>query len=295
MTHFDVPDALDAPEDEVGPMTWEQRLMARVQSRSGAGGLTEIHLLRYVPHPGPIHRLWAGTKLIVLTLLSVGVLLWPGWRTVGIVGVVLLIAYLAARLPRGIVPRIPKSLVVVVGIWGVLTLVAGGPPIAHLGPIRLGLGGFFSWVRLMLVGIELLFAAALLGWTTPLADLSPAFGRLFGPLRHLKVPVDELVGAIALAIRCLPLLFEEVRVLRAARIARRPATPRTLQELGDEAVETIFGALANAIRRARELAEAIEARGGVPTVVSETHALRRADALAFAVGLVALVGIGLLR
>ena len=68
-------------------------------------------------------------------------------------------------------------------------------------------------------------------------------------------------------------------MLRAARRARRPAGSRSLKELGDEAVELVFGALANAIRRAREIAEAIEARGGVPTVAPETHPLARVDAV----------------
>ena len=129
----------------------------------------------------------------------------------------------------------------------------------------------------------MLAGAALLGWTTPLADLSPALGRLLGPLRRVRLPVDELVGAIALSIRCLPLLLEEVRVLRAARRARRPAGARSFKELGDEAVEMVFGALANAIRRAREMAEAIEARGGVPTVAPETHPFARVDVFALGV------------
>jgi energy-coupling factor transporter transmembrane protein EcfT len=73
------------------------------------------------------------------------------------------------------------------------------------------------------------------------------------------------------------LLLEEARVLRAARRARRPASPRTLRELSDEAVESVFGALANAIRRAREIAEAIEARGGVPTLAPETHRFAALD------------------
>ena len=147
----------------------------------------------------------------------------------------------------------------------------GGQPDVHLGSLRVGLGGLGNFMRFSMVGVDVLASAALLGWTTPLADLSPALGRLLGPLRHLRVPVDELVGAIALSIRCLPLLLEEARVLRAARRARRPANPRSFRELGDESVEVVFGALANAIRRAREIAEAIEARGGVPTVAPETH------------------------
>jgi energy-coupling factor transporter transmembrane protein EcfT len=239
--------------------------------------------------------MWAGSKLVMLAMLSIGLLLWPSWRSVGIMGALLLLAFLAARLPRGISPRLPWWLGGVLAIGAVLALVASGAPFVHFGSLKIGIGGLANFARFTMVGIDVLAGAAILGWTTPLADLSPALGRLLGPLRHVRLPVDELVGAIALSIRCLPLLLEEVRVLRAARSARRPANARSFKELGDEAVETVFGALANAIRRAREMAEAIEARGGVPTVAPETHAFAGVDALAFGVSALAVAAMAVLR
>jgi len=231
----------------------------------------------------------------MLAMLSIGLLLWPSWRSVGIMGALLLAAFLAARLPRGISPRLPWWLGGVLAIGAVLALVAGGAPFVHFGSVKVGAGGLENFARFTMVGIDVLAGAAILGWTTPLADLSPALGRLLGPLRHVRLPVDELVGAIALSIRCLPLLLEEARVLRAARRARRPANARSFKELGDEAVEMVFGALANAIRRAREMAEAIEARGGVPTVAPETHRFARVDVLALGVSALAVAAMAVLR
>jgi energy-coupling factor transporter transmembrane protein EcfT len=251
--------------------------------------------VRFVPGSSPLHRMWAGTKLVSLGALSIGLLLWPSWQSIGIMGALLLVAFLAARLPRGISPRLPWWLAGVILVGALLALVSGGPPDVHVASLKIGLGGLGNFGRFTMVGVDVLAAAALLGWTTPLADLSPALGRLLGPLRRLRVPVDELVGAIALSIRCLPLLLEEARVLRAARRARRPANPRTLRELGDEAVEGVFGALANAIRRAREIAEAIEARGGVPTPSPETHPFRRVDTTTLALCALGVAAMAVLR
>ena len=257
--------------------------------------LGDIHVVRFVPGTSPLHRMWAGTKLVTLGLLSIGLLVWPSWKSIGIVGALVLIAFLAARLPRGISPRLPWWLGGVLLAGAALALVSGGRPDVHLGSLKVGLGGLSSFMRFSMVGVDVLAGAALLGWTTPLADLSPALGRLLGPLRHLRVPVDELVGAIALSVRCLPLLLEEARVLRAARRARRPANPRSLRELGDESVEVVFGALANAIRRAREIAEAIEARGGVPTVAPETHPIELIDVMALLVSVLGVAAMAILR
>jgi len=267
------------------------------QSRRRARSLRlgEIHVVRFVPGTSQLHRMWAGTKLVTLGVLSIGLLLWPSWRSIGIMAVLVLVAFLAAHLPRGISPRLPWWVGGILLVGAALALVAGGAPEVHLGSLKVGFGGLDNFARFTMVGADVLAAAALLGWTTPLADLSPALGRLLGPLRRIRVPVDELVGAVALSIRCLPLLLEEAQVLRAARRARRPANPRTFRELGDEAVESVFGALANAIRRAREIAEAIEARGGVPTVALETHPFAMIDAFSLTLSALAVAAMAILR
>ena len=265
------------------------------QARARNLQLGDIHVVRFVLGTSPLHRMWAGTKLVALGLLSIGLLLWPSWKSIGIVGALVLIAFLVARLPRGISPRLPWWLGGFLLAGAALALVSGGQPDVHFGSLKVGLGGLGNFMRFSMVGVDVLSSAALLGWTTPLADLSPALGRLLGPLRHLRVPVDELVGAIALSIRCLPLLLEEARVLRAARRARRPASSRSFRELGDESVEVVFGALANAIRRAREIAEAIESRGGVPTVAPETHPFTRVDVVALLVSVVGVAAMAVLR
>lgn len=239
--------------------------------------------------------MWAGTKIVAIAALSLAVLLWPSWRTIGVFSVVFLASVLVARLPRGIVPRIPRALWVLLAVSAVIAIVAGGAPRVHVGHVGLGLGGLSHWALFMLLGIEVLGAAALIGWTTPLADLAPALGRLGAPLRKVRVPVDELVGTVGLAIRCLPLLLDEARILRAARAARRVAGERSLQARGDDAVEMLFTALSNAIRRARELAEAIEARGGTPTAARESHVLGRVDLVTGLVVTASVAAMGLLR
>lgn len=272
-----------------GPEAGKRRKRAR------KGTLRDAHVVRYVPGTSPMHRLWAGTKLLAICALSVGLFLWPSWKSVGVVGVVVSISFLAARLPRGISPRVPWWIAIALGAGVVVSLVSGGAPEVHVGALHVGLGGLSNFARLTILGIEVLAGAAVISWTMPLADLSPALGRLLSPLRRLAFPVDEVVGAIALAIRCLPLLLEEARVSRAAHLIRRPTAKRSLNELSDEAVEDAFGALASAIRRAREIAEAIESRGGMPTVALETHRVARLDVYALAICALALVAMGLLR
>jgi energy-coupling factor transport system permease protein len=105
---------------------------------------------------------------------------------------------------------------------------------------------------------------------------------LLAPLRLVRVPVDEAAVAVALCLRSLPLLVDELRTLVAAR-RLRPPPPRpgrsTLQRWLDEPVDLMVAALAVAMRRAGELAEAITARGGTGLVAARVGRPRMGDAV----------------
>lgn len=263
--------------------------------RSSTRAMSDFHVLRFVPGTSPIHKMWAGTKLIWFALLSMGLLLWPTWRAVGVGAVMVMGAWLVARLPRGVAPRLPVWIFLIVLIGFVVALGASGKPYIHLASVRLGFGGLDQFALFWSIAIEILGLAFLVSWTTPLADLAPALGRLATPLRRLRLPVDEVVGAIALSIRCLPLLLEEGRVLSAARRARRSSAKASAKELSQGLEDLIWAALSNALRRAREIAEAIEARGGVPTVAPETHGFAVRDGLFVALTVAGVTAMALLR
>ncbi len=265
------------------------------RKRSSIRRASDFHVLRYVPGSSPIHQVWAGTKLIWFAAMSIGLLLWPTWDAVGLGAIVVMGAFLVARLPRGVAPRLPRWIFGLVLIGAVVAVASGGSPFVRIGGLKVGLGGLNDFGRFWLIAIEILAVAALVSWTTPLADIAPALGRLAGPLRHVKVPVEELVGAVALSIRCLPLLLEEGRILSAARRSRMPAGKRSLRESSAEVEDMIWAALSNALRRAREIAEAIEARGGVPTLVPETHKMAFRDGVLLMVAVVAVAAMGFLR
>ncbi len=227
---------------------------------------TELHLLRYVPGDSFVHRLWAGTKLVAVTAFGAVVSFKATWAAEAVLVGTLAGAVLLARIPRGVAPRPPRWVWMMLGVGAVAALLSGGDPSLKLGPLTLGLGSLEQWARFVVLTFLLLLSSSLVGWTTPLADLAPALSRLLRPLRWVRVPVEELVVAVALSVRCLPLLVEELRVLYAARRLRRPGTPKRLRELVDEGVDLLVCSLVAATRRAREMGEAIEARGGFGAV-----------------------------
>jgi energy-coupling factor transporter transmembrane protein EcfT len=250
---------------------------------------TEIHLLRHVPGNSPLHRMWAGTKLLVVGGIGIAVVAEPSWASQGVAAAVLALALLAARVPLTAVPRPPVWFAYALAFAAFLALTAGGKPEVHTPAMTLGFGGLIDWLRFTTLTVIVLGFAIVLGWTTHLADLGPALTRLFAPLRIVRFPVDELVAAVTLCVRCLPLLVDELRTLYAVRRLRHPEVPTTLREEIVNLHDLLVGALVSALRRARELADAIEGRGGVGPAPRLPVRLRLPDVVALVVTAAAVV------
>jgi energy-coupling factor transporter transmembrane protein EcfT len=243
--------------------------------------IADLHLLRYVPVASPVHRMWAGTKLIVVTVFSIATLQWPGWASLGVVAAVLALGLLVSRVPFGAVPRPPRWFAIGLAMSAAFSLESG----VH---------GLTEWLRFITLALLLFGLASLVGWTTLMADLAPALTRLLRPLRLLRVPVDEVVVTLALSVRCLPLLVEEMRTLHAARRMREPVVPSSWTGRVRYFHDVLVTALVSSLRRARELADAMEARGGPGAAVLTPLRLGWSDAAAFVVTAAAVAAMAML-
>jgi energy-coupling factor transporter transmembrane protein EcfT len=259
------------------------RRSARRPVRRPGTTVGEINLFRYVPRSSPVHRLWAGTKVVGLVGVGVAVSLRPTWWGELLVLGALMAVMALARVPIGALPRFPRWFFIGVGITLISAVLAGGKPHIHIGRTALAVGGLDQWGRFTLLVVVLIGSTALVGWTTRGADLTPALATLVSPARLVKVPVDEVATVVALAVRCMPLLVDELRVMAAARRVRNPPTPQSLRQVAAEIHDILVTALVSAARRAQEMADAIEARGGVGTVVRSRPEIRAAEVTAWLV------------
>jgi energy-coupling factor transport system permease protein len=226
-----------------------------------------VILLRPVPGSSAIHRLWAGTKLIVVFAISVLLTFYPGWLPIGSVALLVVAAARMAHIPRGALPSVPKWLWILLVIGGATAAMAGGTPVIAVGSAEFGFGGLLNFLRITALSIVLLGLGAMVSWTTNVAEIAPAVATLGRPLRLLRIPVDEWAVALALALRAFPMLIDEFRVLYAARRLRPKRRPRTRRERRRrwalEMIDLAAAAITVTLRRADEMGDAITARGGV--------------------------------
>ncbi len=234
---------------------------------------TELTFLRLVPRDSFMHRLWAGTKLLVAAGLALVLSIEPSWAMLAVGTGIVVLGLLAGRIPLGAFPRLPRWFWGLLLIGAGLNMISGQKPTIDIAGITLSIGALGEWARFTLLAAVLIVSGMLIGWTTRLGDVAPALDQMFGFLRKVRLPIDEWIVAIALAIRCLPLLIDEIRTLNAARRLRahESITDRPRKGAGSLIVE-LFDLLSTAIvasvRRSRDLAEAMIARGGIGGTVS---------------------------
>jgi energy-coupling factor transporter ATP-binding protein EcfA2 len=246
-----------------------------------------VVLLRPVPGRSPIHELWAGTKLIVVFGISVLLTFYPGWAAIGLLAAMVLVGVWVARIPRGVLPSVPRWLWILLAIVGITAVSAGGSPVIQVGTVSLGLGGLLDFLRLTALSIVLLGLGAMVSWTTNVAEIAPAVATLGRPLRPLRIPVDDWSVALALALRTFPMLIDEFRVLRAARRLRPKQIARTrsarLRRWAAELIDLMVAVVTVTLRRADEMGDAITARGGTGQISAAESRPKLADWVALSI------------
>ncbi|MFE3542485.1 CbiQ family ECF transporter T component [Nocardia sp. NPDC059177] len=226
-------------------------------------------LLREVPVDSVVHRLWAGTKMIAAFGISLLLVFLPSWPVLGLMIAFLVVIWIAARLPIRTLPRLPWW------FWGLV--VAGA-----LVNLPIGTKAVLGYAQVFVFSMVLVAASFLIAYTTPMGEIAPALAKLGAPLRKLGLPVDEWAVVVALTLRGLPLLLDEIRVLRAARKLR--PKDNLLHRAADQnpLIDILTACMAVASRRAGELGEAITARGGTGMLTAHPSAPGRRDAVALA-------------
>ncbi len=243
-----------------------------------------LNFLRFVDQDSVVHRANARTKVLALVALVFVFSFDPSWSSVAIVWTSIVVSFLLARLPRGALPRLPRVLLWSIGLALAFGLAAGGEPYVDLGARSIGVGGLLIEIRFAGVSLGLLALSLILGWTTPLAELPRAADWLLSPLRKVRLPVDDVIVVLTLAVRALPLMADELATTNALWRLR----PKRHQNVMVEMVDFASTATTASVRRATELAETLTNRGAV-TMARHPSTWGIADLV---VGLVAAVTVG---
>ena len=229
-----------------------------------------IQLTTYIPGASPIHSMDARIKIIALLVYSITLFFIDTWWAMALFALVFVAVFLLSRLPGknvfGIV--IPVYLLAALAVvFNAFVFISEALPVIHEAPIPL-IGEFaftfvgfqrgcFFALRILL----LVFASLVVTYTTSAEEMMAALESFLGPLRHIGVPVDDVVMVFSIALRFIPVTAEEFNRVRDAQWSRGASFYEGSFGKRLCAWKSVFiPVLVGLFRRADRLARAMDAR-----------------------------------
>lgn len=178
---------------------------------------------QYLSLESPLHRLDPRVKLVATGLLMVALVLSRSFTALAIGLLVAALVQVLSRVPLGYTLRGMRLLV------NTLLIVIGFQVLFYPTPVTiywqwwvlsLSLEGLLQGLLLMIRVVLLYHLVSMLLFTTSLVELADGIDTLFGPLKRLGLPVNELVMTFVIALRFVPLLVAELERLVKAQAAR---------------------------------------------------------------------------
>lgn len=273
--------------------------------------MDEFELLRnvtvgqYLPGKSLVHRLDPRTKLVALTLAIIAV----SFVDTYLGNAVLLVATFAllwvAQLPIGYTLGGIKPALPILAVFFVFQLLFGGnndptgSPILWQyrelwGPLNVQFTVTETSLRWAIVSIvrllDFIVLTTTLTFTTTTSGLTNGLESLLGPFKVVRVPAHEIAMTLAIALRFVPTLAEELERIMKAQASRgadfgRRGRLRFLQQTL-QLVPLLVPLFVSTFRRAEELILAMEARcyvGGRGRTRLATLQMARLDWQALAV------------
>ena len=224
--------------------------------------LRDITIGQYYPVESVIHRLDPRTKFLGTIMLIVSLFLfktfWGFLLTGGFVVMVTALAHLPAKyVLKGMRPMLFLLLFMMI----FTLLMTPGEVLGEWWIFTVTKEGIFASLFLGLRLAFLIFGSSLMTYTTTPNKLTSGMESVFGFLKVFKVPVHELAMMISIALRFIPILFEETNKIMKAQQARGADFESGGPIKRAKALIPILIPLfVSAFRRAGDLAEAMEAR-----------------------------------
>jgi energy-coupling factor transport system permease protein len=226
--------------------------------------LTSFRVSQYVATRSLLHELDARTKILAASLIVACALLVGEPAAYIVLALLLAAATVAGRLPWRLVWQTYRFIFLALLVGAAITaIIYPGPILIHLvGPAAITRPGLTYGLRLLGQLGLLAYTTGLLTMTTPPLTLTDGLQRLFGWLSRLRVPVEEIALIITLGLTFLPLIQQQLDRVLTAQLARgADFRGGTWEMRGRNALALLLPLLVSNLRRAEDLALAMEARG----------------------------------
>ncbi len=259
--------------------------------------MSNIALGRYIPLDSVVHKLDPRMKIMAMFLLLVAVFIPAGYYGYGLLGFFIVAVLLIAKLKLNFIFSAMKPMLFMLVFLLVINIL-----VLRTGYVLFSIFGFTVYSDAIFQTLYITFRLALmimittaLTATTKPLDLTLAIEDLLAPLKRFGVPAHEIAMMISIALRFIPTLIEETeRIMKAQASRGVDLKEGKFKEKIMAILSLIVPLFVSSFQRAEDLADAMEARGYVPSAKRTRYKqLKRTfkDYVMIAIVLLLLVGL----
>lgn len=253
--------------------------------------LKDITFGQYFEYDSFVHKLDPRTKLLLLILIIVFIFVSGSGIALSLMALFVIFIIFISKVPLKMYLKNLKAVLPIIIFTMVINLFynAQGDVLLSFWKLTITTGSLYRAVYMAARILLLIVASAVLTYTTTPNDLTDAIEKLLSPLRFLglKNAVHTLAMMMTIALRFIPTLIEETQKIMNAQKARGADLENgKLIDRIKALIPILIPLLISSVRRAYELAEAMECRcynGGEGKQRMKQLKYRAADFLSFAV------------
>lgn len=227
--------------------------------------LKDITFGQYFDHNSFVHKLDPRTKLILLIAVIVFIFVAQNSIALCLVAALIIFSMLLSKVPVKMYLKNLKAILPIIIFTIIINLFYNttGKVLVHFWVLTITTGSVYRALYMAARILLLIIASAELTYTTTPNDLTDAIEKLLSPLRFigLKNAVHTLAMMMTIALRFIPTLIEETQKIMNAQKARGADLENgKLIERIKALIPILIPLLISSVRRAYELAEAMECR-----------------------------------
>ena len=227
--------------------------------------LKDITFGQYYESRSLIHRIDPRIKIVLMIVFIVFIFMSKNFYSLGFTLLVTLFIILLSKVPLKMYFKNMKAILPVLIFTAIINLFygEGGKVILSFWIIEISTAGIYKSIFMALRILLLIFVSSALTYTTTPNDLTDAIENLLSPLKFvgLKSGVHTLAMMMTIALRFIPTLIEEAEKIMNAQKARgADLESGGLLERVKALIPILIPLLISSVRRAYELAEAMECR-----------------------------------
>lgn len=224
--------------------------------------LKDITIGQYLPGESFLHKLDPRTKIIAVIVYMISLFLVNNFWGLGLMLGLSLAVVIISGIPLKYFFRGIKAIVFIVLLTVALQMfMTPGEPLWEFGFLKITKQGIHQAVFMGTRLVLLVSITSILTLTTTPIALTDGIETLLKPFAKIGVPAHELAMMMTIALRFIPTLIEETDKIMKAQSARgADFESGNLMERAKAMIPLLVPLFLNAIKRADDLALAMEAR-----------------------------------